>query len=61
MTNSERKVLREFVAGRLSITFRQLKDNTRQKERLQYLAAGTEGTGAEQGVGQGTVTDTAAG
>lgn len=32
MTNSERKVLREFVAGRLSIMFNQLKDNTRYLE-----------------------------
>lgn len=32
MTNSERKVLREFVAGRLSIMFNQLKDNARYLE-----------------------------
>lgn len=32
MTNSERKVLREFVAGRLSFMFNQLKDNARNLE-----------------------------
>lgn len=32
MTNSEKKVLREFVSGRLSIMFHQLKDNTRYLE-----------------------------
>lgn len=32
MTDSERKVLREFVSGRLSIMFNRLKDNTRYLE-----------------------------
>ena len=32
----------------------------KQKERLQYLAAGTAGTRAPQGTGYGTITDRAA-
>ena len=32
-----------------------------QKERLQYLAAGTEGTATEQGAGYGAITEKAAG
>ena len=32
MTNSERKVLREFVSGRLAIMFDRLKENTRYIE-----------------------------
>ena len=32
MTNSERKILREFVGGRLGIMYDRLKDNTRYIE-----------------------------
>ena len=32
-----------------------------QKERLQYLAAGTAGTATEQGAGYGAITDGATG
>lgn len=32
MTDSERKILREFVSGRLAIMFDRLKDNTRYLE-----------------------------
>ena len=54
---------RAFLKGKVAVVANAVtpRSGENQKERLQYLAAGTAGTATEQGAGYGAITDKAAG